>query len=79
MADEIRIDDLAAPVLNDVQRLGLDYGESRRPTLTVDAVCDGSDRATGLDDFGPDDFHERLGFSSARWTPTTTGPASAGS
>ncbi len=61
MADQIRIDDLAAPVLNDVQRLGLDYGESKVTTLTVDAVCAAATARTGLDDFGPDDFTERLG------------------
>ena len=32
MTDEIRINDLAAPVLNDVQRMGLEYGE----TVTTD-------------------------------------------
>jgi hypothetical protein len=61
MADLIRIDDLAAPVLNDVQRMGLDYGESKKTSLTVDAVCEAATARTGLDDFGPDDFTERLG------------------
>ena len=39
MAEEIRITDLAAPELNDVQRMGLKYGESVHTELTVDAVC----------------------------------------
>jgi hypothetical protein len=60
MTEEIRIHDLAAPVLNDVQRMGLEYGESRRTELTVDAVCEAAVAATGLDDFGPTDFRERL-------------------
>ncbi len=30
MGDVIRIDDLGAPVLNDVQRMAIDYGESKR-------------------------------------------------
>ena len=60
MADEIRIDDLAAPVLNDVQRMGLEYGETQHTELTVDAVCEAAVARTGLDDFGPDDFRERL-------------------
>ena len=60
MANEIRIDDLGAPVLNDMQRMGLDYGEKVTTTLTVDAVCEAAAAATGLDDFGPDDFRERL-------------------
>ena len=61
MAQEIRITDLAAPVLNDVQRMGLEYGESVNTELTVDAVCAAAVERTGLDDFGPDDFRERLG------------------
>ncbi len=60
MASEIRIDDLAAPVLNDMQRLGVEYGEARQTDLTVDAVCDKAIKRTGLDDFGPLDFHDRL-------------------
>jgi Sulfotransferase family len=61
VVDLIRIDDLAAPVLNDVQRIGLDYGESKETSLTVDAVCEAATTRTGLDDFAPDDFTERLG------------------
>ncbi len=41
--------------------MGLDYGESKETTLTVDAVCAAAVARTGLDDFGPDDFTERLG------------------
>jgi hypothetical protein len=63
MSHEIRIDDLAAPVLNDVQRMAIDYGESRHTTLTVDAVCEAAIARTGLDDFGAGDFTERL----AQW------------
>ena len=65
MTNEIRIDDLAAPVLNDVQRMGIEYGESKRTELTVDAVCAAAVARTGLDDFGPDDFRERLGLQLA--------------
>ena len=65
MSDQIRIDDLAAPVLNDVQRMGLDYGESKRTVLSVDAVCDAAVDRTGLEEFGPDDFRERLGLQLA--------------
>ena len=64
-AGEIRIDDLADPVLNDVQRAGLDYGESRHTELTVDAVCGAATARTGLEDFGPDDFRQRLGVQLA--------------
>lgn len=62
MADEIRIDDLRAPVLNDIQRMGIEFGEARHTELTVDAVCEAAVSATGLDDFGPLDFRDRLGL-----------------
>ncbi len=58
--NEIRIDDLASPVLNDMQRMAIDYGEKVSTDLSVDAVLSHAVAATGLDDFGPDDFCERL-------------------
>lgn len=61
MTGEISITDLARPVLNDVQRLAIEFGESRRTDLSVDAVCAAAVARTGLDDFGADDFRERLG------------------
>ncbi len=61
MRGQIRIDDLASPVLTDVQRMAIDWGESHPTDLTVDAVCDAAIGRTGLHDFGPDDFRERLG------------------
>ena len=65
MTNEIRIDDLAAPVLNDLQKMGIDYGESKHTELSVDAVCAAAVARTGLDDFGPDDFRDRLGVQLA--------------
>jgi hypothetical protein len=62
MAEKIRIEDLANPVLTDMQRAALEYGESQHVDLTVDAVLGAAVAATGLDDFGPEDFHERLGL-----------------
>jgi hypothetical protein len=62
MTHEIRIDDLADPVLSDFQRSALAYGESQHTDLTVAAVLERAVGATGLDDFGPHDFHERLGL-----------------
>ncbi len=60
VAEEIRIDDLADPVLNEVQRMGVEYGETRHTELSVDAVCRAAVARTGLEGFGPDDFRERL-------------------
>jgi len=62
MSHEIRIHDLAEPELNDVQRMGLELGETVETDLSVGAVLAAAVEATGLDDFGPDDFHERLGL-----------------
>jgi hypothetical protein len=62
MAEKIRIDDLATPQLTDMQKAALEFGESQHVDLTVDAVLGAAVAATGLDDFGPDDFHERLGL-----------------
>jgi hypothetical protein len=60
MTNEIRIDDLRAPVLNDIQKMGRDYGETVHTELTVDAVCAAAMAQTERDDFGPEDFRERL-------------------
>ena len=65
MSGHIHIDDLASPVLNDVQQMAIDYGESRPTELSVDAVCAAATARTGLDDFGLDDFTERLGLQLA--------------
>jgi Sulfotransferase family len=62
-AEQIRIDDLKEPVLSDSQRAALAYCETLDTTLSVAAVLDAAVEATGLEDFGPDDFRERLG----RW------------
>ncbi len=65
MSDLIAIDDLANPVLNDVQRMAIDYGESKTTVLTVDAVCDAATKQTGLTDFGDEGFTVRLGLQLA--------------
>ena len=65
MTGDIHIDDLGAPVLNDLQRAGIAYGESVETSLTVDAVCAAATARTGLEDFGPDDFCARLGAQLA--------------
>jgi hypothetical protein len=65
MSDTIVIDDLGAPVLNDVQRMAIDYGESKTTELTIDAVCDAAQARTGLAEFGHQGFAERLGLQLA--------------
>jgi hypothetical protein len=56
----IRVTDLHAPVLTDLQRLALDHGERNPVDLTDAAVLAAAVERTGLDDFGPDDFRVRL-------------------
>jgi len=58
---KIRIEDLADPILSDAQKAAIAYGDSLDLDLTVQAVLDAAVKATGLEDFGPDDFRERLG------------------
>ncbi|MEZ4332742.1 MAG: sulfotransferase [Myxococcota bacterium] len=56
----IRIEDLKHPILNEEQKAALAYGEANPVELSVAAVLAAAARQTGLDDFGPTDFHERL-------------------
>lgn len=60
MAEKIRIEDLASPQLTDMQQAALDFGETQHVDLTVDAVLGAAQAKTGLSDFGPEDFVERL-------------------
>jgi hypothetical protein len=58
--EEIRIDDLAEPVLTPEQRAAIE-GASRLPVkLEQGAVLEAAMERTGLSDFGSDDFRERL-------------------
>jgi hypothetical protein len=57
---EIRIDDLADPRLTDIQRGAIEWGETQTVDMSIDGVLRKAMDATGLDDFGPDDFRERL-------------------
>ncbi len=58
--EKIRIEDLRNPVLNDIQKGALAYGEANPVELTLEAVLAAAALQTGLEDFGPTDFHERL-------------------
>ena len=67
MADDIRITDLARPQLNEAQRQALKWGESNPVELTPAAVLGAAQARTGLHDFGPADFHERLQLLCSEW------------
>ena len=56
----IRIEDLANPVLTDVQRAALEEGERSPTDLSISWVLSAAMQRTGLEDFGPEDFRERL-------------------
>ena len=58
--DEIRIDDLAEPVLTPLQQAARDGAEKTPVDLAMDGVLDAAQQQTGLSDFGSDDFRERL-------------------
>jgi hypothetical protein len=60
MTDTIEITDLLNPVLSAMQRGALDATAVHPVVLTRNAVLDAARAETGLSDFGPPDFAERL-------------------
>jgi hypothetical protein len=60
-ADGIRIADLAAPVLTELQRRVIEAAGEIPVAFTEEAVLEQATKRTGLTDFGPGDFRERLG------------------
>jgi hypothetical protein len=67
LSGDIRIDDLAAPRLNEAQRAALAFGESQPVSLCAEAVLAAACARTGLSDFGPPDFRARLGLLCSEW------------
>ena len=60
MTQEIRIDDLANPVLTSAQRMARDAAEGIEVDLSEQGILAAAQDQTGLSDFGADDFRERL-------------------
>lgn len=58
--NDIHIDDLAEPVLTPMQQMVREGFEGVETVFTVDAVLGEATSATGLSDFGPGDFLERV-------------------
>jgi hypothetical protein len=58
--DDIRITDLAAPVLSPAQEAAIAFARSNPVSLDEDAVLAAARERTGLTDFGDDDFRARL-------------------
>lgn len=67
MSNEISIDDLFAPQLTQAQLAALAYGDAHPVSLTESAVLNAARERTGLADFGPDDFRERLNLLLDEW------------
>jgi hypothetical protein len=57
---KIIISDMHDPVLSELQANALAHGAANPVTITAAGVLAAAREATGLDDFGPDDFRERL-------------------
>jgi hypothetical protein len=60
VSDDIRITDLAHPVLTDEQRAAIARAATIPVTLSEDAVLAAAVKQTGLSDFGAGDFRARL-------------------
>ena len=58
--DEIRIADLANPVLTDSQKAQVAWAEAHPVCFDEEAMLEAARRQTGLSDFGAPDFRERL-------------------
>ena len=71
MTEKIRIDDLLDPQLNEAQRAGIDYMEANPVEISEEIVLGSARARTGLDDFGPDDFRERLSRLIDEWNDDT--------
>jgi hypothetical protein len=71
MAARISIDDLCDPQLSDAHRQAIAAAEANPVSLTEEAVLAAARKATGLSDFGPDDFHARLRRLIDEWNGDT--------
>jgi hypothetical protein len=56
----IRIEDLAEPVLDERQKQTLEFASQIQVRFEEEVVLEEARKRTGLSDFGPDDFRERL-------------------
>lgn len=67
MSRPIRIDDLRSPQLSETQQQALEYGETLQVDFDSDAILAQASKATGLADFGPEDFRVRLDLLVDEW------------
>ena len=67
MSDIIRIDDLANPQLSELQESILEFGKTLEVNLNTEEILAEAKKQTGLSDFGPADFRERLELLCDEW------------
>lgn len=67
MVEEIRITDLGDPQLSDAQQGARDYAETLEIDLSGADILREARELTGLEDFGPGDFRERLELLCGEW------------
>ena len=67
MSEQIHIPDLGQPLLTEQQRAAVAYGETLTVDLSADSILAEARQATGLIDFGPEDFLERLHLLCNEW------------
>jgi len=67
MSDAIRISDLAHPQLSDLQKAALAYGDKLSIDWAPQSILDEARTKTGLIDFGPMDFLDRLTVLCDEW------------
>ena len=67
MANEIRIDDLANPVLSEDQKAALAWAQTVSVDFSEASILDEACRRTGMSDFGAGDFRERLKVLREEW------------
>tara|TARA_B100000287_G_scaffold427848_2_gene478183 strand:+ start:134 stop:1378 length:1245 start_codon:yes stop_codon:yes gene_type:complete len=60
MPKEIKIDDLANPILTEYQKVAKDYGETLKLELNSEAIINQASKNSGLKEFGDEDFISRL-------------------
>jgi hypothetical protein len=71
VAQKIEIDDLLAPRLTESQRQMIAAAEAHPIVLEEEAILGAARAATGLSDFGPDDFRVRLRRLIDEWNGDT--------
>lgn len=67
VGERIRIEDLANPVLSDIQKAALQFGETLTVTMDPDDILRQASEELGLSDYGPNDFRERLDLLCDEW------------